>query len=690
MNKDETLTLYRQYITNEKNRKKFNTYYFYEDHALNLLQQIIEADKDRDELSEETLQVIRLLCKKCSPHFDKSATDKNYEQSVKNNAFAGINRLLYEKDISDIKKAQLFREFFSLTAPVGSTEYVLWVYQALETRNKEVMRYFLDEHFSGFIIKKGKGFYEALFECIDVMFEADRIQNNGTGYLEEIKMLHFLFQTAETFFDEAFNEYIKRKKEFKYSCMDEDGIVTINQFFKSPFTDKELTRLEFIKMQKKFLFDFFQTKVAYACLTLAILERHWDYLDYCWERNFNKLCLIDQSDVLLYVVRLNPEKISLEEKTILLNHIIARAREQGSDNKLIECCDYRVFLEMAHPERKYTSLLRHALYSWIHMHNVKDGKNILCCLLHGAEKVSSSVSSNYLTTFLSCLDEKDKDLLLNPVNGVSPLSLCLVSYKNYEMFDFLLKQGARLEHSKSYAEHNKTRMNILAMMCRYNNPSNKEYYLDISARCNLLKHMVKYAEQHNIVNELLNGKGISPLTCVLADKEDEQYIILDYLIKHGATFNTTMLYDIMHSNMFSPEEKTFALDKLVSKVKEKELAPLFDYRLGTYSEKDVWNIVLALEKSSRNDKKACLYALFKYISTPIYKAINKRIASGESKKTITCSLKIMHKIGKSVDEKQNDYIMLHKSNVRYFDQIMKDKKEARTNMYERHEYLNLI
>lgn len=112
MNKDETLTLYRQYITNEKNRKKFNTYYFYEDHALNLLQQIIEADKDRDELSEETLQVIRLLCKKCSPHFDKSATDKNYEQSVKNNAFAGINRLLYEKDISDIKKAQLFREFF--------------------------------------------------------------------------------------------------------------------------------------------------------------------------------------------------------------------------------------------------------------------------------------------------------------------------------------------------------------------------------------------------------------------------------------------------------------------------------------------------------------------------------------------------------------------------------------------------
>lgn len=646
--KRELLEGYRNLITDKRNEKKYHPYYLYEEGALKLISLILEVDKDDDILSDKSVEVLRLLSTTCCPKFDRS---KKVGTQLR---ISGINTILYIDNsiLNEQKKRQIFHALISDVTCIEKTEYMFWLFQAIQEKNGSMIRYLIDEPFSYLL---NENFYHEIFKII-----TNNYGDINFSRLQKIQCLHFFHKTVEEYFSENYDIYTK-----VVISNDEEG-------------KKDKARFNFFVQQVERFMDYLHSKSGYACLGLAIDQYYWDYIDYCFDRISNKIGITVESDILNHILKLDKKKLADEAKFILIRHFIFHAQQQRTLKKIVSSCEGKIFIELA--RRKCNSLLRYAIYSGLDLNDFTEGKNFITTVLNGWDRVDFNLCTQQMKTILHCLDEKDKKNLLNPRKGIIPLTLFLKK-NGLEMFKFFVKEGANPWH---YNKHLILPLNTCSTVLMMNIAEKKEGYLDLHSRLSYVKYMVTHAKNNNKIDELLNNKNIvSPLLCAITDLEDKNGVTGEYLIAHGARFTSSMFKYLLNNELYSNKEKELGIQKVLKMVKHNELAPLFDHTMNRYSKDEIWRVVQAIEQSKRTDKKACLYALFKNISFEVYQEIRKKVQNQELKNIKNISWGIMGKIEKSICENQYKYEILNTSNPRY-------QKEKSMSIYARDKYLNLM
>lgn len=290
----------------QEHAKEFNPYYFYGKGSLKLLQNICAVDKDKNELSSDTLDVIRVFCRKCRPKFDKLRVNSSEILDE------GIHVILYNQLINQKKQLQIFTELLDGVKDIGRIEYFYWFVQAIYMRNARMICFLLDDRFECFL--KEETFFDSVVSTAKVFFSRGNVSNK-----EQVVSFHCFFETIERFL----NINLAREEQ------------TMEK-------SKEDTRqFNFLNKQKKYLYDFLDSKKGRFCFALACAEKYWDYIDYCLERPNNKIGINNEWDILIFI--LNIDTLSPEEKYILLRHIISRAREQGTQKILFAHDNYSFF-----------------------------------------------------------------------------------------------------------------------------------------------------------------------------------------------------------------------------------------------------------------------------------------------------------------------------------------------------------
>lgn len=654
--KQKKLDEYTNEILDEKNKEKFHQYYFYEEEALEFIEKIASVDTDDESLTPKTLHVIQALVKQCSARFDRSI-----KQDDNNHDIVGVNALLESTILlHDVKKMQIFCELLAKGTHLGKPEYFFWLTQALYTRNVPVTQLFIDSGFSSFI--KGPMavdgiVYSSFYEYVFVLVQQLSLVNKDKNRLEQIRMVHFLCATSEKFFDIIIDAYKKDKNKEKR-------------------TKAEQERFDFLKEQKEDLLNFLRSQYGYECLLVALQEEYWDFVDYCLERKTYRIGVTDTSDILSFILNLDKEKFSLEDKSVLIRHFISRSKLQKTQQKLISYEDYKIIGQLA--GCGLTETLRYALYSGIDLHNFDKGANLITYGFQGVVKLPFKEYSILVEELVKGLRAEDRDSFLNPKNGTIPLTM-LLRADTLQLFIFLMKLGAHPWHGNGYVGRD---LGVVANVCALSFISKDDrlkkvgLYLEKQQHWDFIKIMVEYAQEKKKLHALFNTKGqTSPLLHALVDMGDHDGYIINYFIENKARYTPEMLQEFITGRLFNKDEKDFGLKNLIKRVPEKKFVYLLDPLLAGYSPKQVWSLILALEKSERKDKEACLYAIFKHISLEAYQSVKKRLEGGESKKDIKDSLQIMKKLEKSLNDNQIEYSMVHNSNVRYADRILKNKEQ---------------
>lgn len=637
----KTLNQWKSYIEN----KKFSDNYFNTKQSLELIKNIIIDEKGDQELSQETIEVIKELSKKCAYVFNRKRFDKNSE-CYKNNV---INMILDDTEIPKYHSFQVIKALITYTKSVEQSEYYRWFLQAALHEYTMHIFYFFDSKLSRLIFKN-------IFLDMAQMV----IKQLGNSYDALMIICKFL-GTADALASENLRQFSQ----------------------KNTIYELDTQKIEFFKKLKRWLYELLCSETGLGYVINAHEYECWDYIKYCvtWELGSAGTQIISNI--------LKSKDLTAEKKRALLRNCLSCAQQCGGLRMLLGHNQHKFFEDLATSECK--DLLPYAIK------NYDNGeKNLLVNMLLDEKQYTAKSMVERITKIFDALEKRDQYDLLNPRKGQLPLMACHNKINNLDIFRFLVKSGALLYKKDTFSLNdwsvcfNPCSFGLFMQEKKYNG---RRMGLSLFERWNYLKYCIKQAKKQGknkprILHKMLNQSGVtSPLLLALMDEGDTEMVMANYLIKHGASFDVldpgglNMLSVFILHDFFDHEERKLGLNRLLKLVDN--AAFLFNESY-LYPLEQIGNLIEFLEKSDRKDKSGCLYMLLKNLTSEQFQEVRKKV----NRDNAPCTYKFMKKIEQSMDNLQERYKKLRPLNARLATIGMHEKHNL--NEYQRGKYAYLV